>query len=63
MADEVDRQLERDEMLDAAKLKAVRTAASQIPVVQPGECELCGEWSGRLVRGVCAPCCDKYGLP
>ncbi len=28
-----------------------------------GECELCGEWSGRLVRGGCAPCRDKYRLP
>lgn len=63
MADEVDRQLECDAMLDAANLKAVRDMAQQIPVGQPGECELCGEWSGRLVRGACAPCRDKYGLP
>ena len=63
MADEVDRQLERDAMLDAANLKAVRGMAQQMPAGQPGECELCGEWSGRLVRGACAPCRDKYGLP
>ncbi len=30
---------------------------------QPGDCELCGEWSGRLVEGVCAPCRDKHKLP
>lgn len=29
----------------------------------PGECELCGEWSGHLVRGACAPCRDRYKLP
>ncbi len=29
---------------------------------KPGECDLCGEWSGRLVDGVCAPCRDKYKL-
>ena len=28
----------------------------------PGECELCGEWSGRLVGGACAPCRDRHGL-
>ena len=27
---------------------------------KPGDCDLCGEWSGRLVRGACAPCRDKY---
>lgn len=29
----------------------------------PGDCELCGEWSGRLINGACAPCRDKYHLP
>lgn len=32
------------------------------PGVQ-GDCDLCGEWSGRLIRGICAPCRDKRHLP
>lgn len=27
---------------------------------KPGECELCGEWFGRIVDGACVPCRDKY---
>ena len=29
----------------------------------PGDCDLCGRWSGRLVGGVCAPCRDRWKLP
>jgi hypothetical protein len=29
---------------------------------KPGLCDLCGEWSGRLVEGACAPCRDRYKL-
>ena len=63
MADEVDRQLERDEMLETAQLKRIREQAAQIPVGVSGDCDLCGEWSGRLVNGACAPCRDLHGLP
>ena len=34
-----------------------------LPAGTPGECELCGEWSGRLIGAACAPCRDKYKLP
>ena len=44
---------------DVAKL---REAAARMPVGAPGECGRCGEWSGRLVNGACAPCRDKYKL-
>jgi hypothetical protein len=27
-----------------------------------GECDLCGEWSGRLINDVCAPCRDRYKM-
>jgi hypothetical protein len=27
---------------------------------KPGDCELCGEWSGRLIDGACAPCRDRF---
>lgn len=61
--DEVDRQLERDSILDEANLKVIRDRAAAIPVGSPGECEYCGFDSKRLVGGACAPCRDKYGLP
>jgi hypothetical protein len=63
MSDEVDAQLARDEILEAANLAQVREQARQIPAGEPGDCDLCGEWSARLVNGVCAPCRDKYKLP
>jgi hypothetical protein len=63
VADEVDHQLERAEPLEAANLAQVRRRANQIPPGKPGDCDLCGEWSARLVGGVCAPCRDRYRLP
>ena len=63
MVDEVDQQMAGDEHLEAARLKWVRDQAAQIPVGTSGDCDLCGEWSGRLVQGVCAPCRDKHRLP
>lgn len=63
MSDEVDRQLERDEVFDQVNLKAIREQATKIPAGKPGDCDLCGEWSARLVNGVCAPCRDKHKLP
>jgi len=41
----------------------IRKAAAELPPGKPGDCELCGEWSGRLIRGVCAPCRDRFKLP
>jgi hypothetical protein len=40
-----------------------RRKAELIPVGNAGECGRCGEWSGRLVNGVCAPCRDEFRLP
>ena len=48
--------------LDAATAE-IRYQAAHMPAGDPGDCELCGQWSGRLVRGVCAPCRDKFKLP
>lgn len=42
---------------------AIAQAARDIPPGEPGECDLCGEWSGRLIGGACAPCRDKHKLP
>lgn len=62
MPDEIDQMIERDEPLEAARLKAARDKAQLVPG-KPGDCDLCGEWSGRLVQGNCAPCRDKWKLP
>jgi len=40
---------------------AIAAARADIPPGKPGECDLCGEWSGRLINGAGAPCRDKYG--
>lgn len=63
MVDKIDRQLERDEVPEAANLKKIREQAAKIPAGRPGDCDLCGEWSARLVNGVCAPCRDEHKLP
>lgn len=61
--DDIDRQQERDEQWDEASIGRIRAQAAKIPEGKPGDCELCGEWSVRLVNGVCAPCRDRYKLP
>lgn len=43
-------------------LAAAQRAVANMPPGVPGECELCGEESPRLVRGVCARCRDKHKL-
>ena len=54
-ADRADLQIEQ-------QLEANIAAARGVPLARgvEGECDLCGEWSGRLVEGLCAPCRDYY---
>lgn len=59
--DDADRVTLLQETQEAEQAAKIRKAA-QIPKGQPGERDLCGEWSGRLVAGACAPCRDKYKL-
>lgn len=59
MADEIDRTQAR---LEAEMARLLPPLGYELPPGAPGECEMCGEWSGRLVDGACAPCRDKYGL-
>jgi len=42
---------------------AIRDAAKPLAPGIEGDCDLCGEWSGRLINGACAPCRDLYKLP
>ena len=59
MADEADianAMIEREEAMWQSALRYT------LPEGIPGECDLCGEVSQRLIEGVCAPYRDKYRL-
>lgn len=57
-ADIANAMIEREEAMWANAL-ALRY---EVPEGKPGECDLCGEVSSRLIEGACAPCRDKYKL-
>lgn len=63
MADAADMASDLYEEFTSQRESEVRKAASSIPEGNPGDCDLCGEWSGRLVGGACAPCRDAHNLP
>ena len=63
MADDLDMTQERLEREQALRDKARPADPYEPPAGVAGDCDLCGEWSGRLVGGACAPCRDKHGLP
>jgi hypothetical protein len=61
MPDKIDKATDREQAdLDRA-ISAARGV--EMPVGKPGECDLCGEWTGRLVQGACSPCRDRFDLP
>lgn len=60
LVETVDIANEHAQLLLDATIKAV---AKDIEPGIAGECNLCGEFSSRLIRLACAPCRDKYGLP
>lgn len=61
MSDEIDKANDYVETIKEAEIRRIRKAA-QIEIGEQGECDLCGEWSGRLINGICAPCRDRYKL-
>ncbi len=63
MADVIDEAGDHIEREAAARQAAASARAAAMPKGEPGDCELCGEWSARLVAGACAPCRDRYKLP
>lgn len=63
MADEADRAQDAVQDFSERSIQQAKAKAAEMPKGNPGDCELCGEWSGRLVQGVCAPCRDKHNLP
>ena len=60
MADEADRAAPRIEAYVTDALGVAARAVAAMPKGEPGECSGCGELSGRLVDGYCAPCRDRY---
>jgi len=62
MADDADRASEQYEQFNEWAVTEAARRAMAIPKGVAGDCDLCGEWSGRLVGEVCAPCRDRYKL-
>jgi len=63
MADDADRASQDTEKLEAADIEVIRQRAAAIPKGAPGECDMCEEYSPRLIKGVCARCRDLHKLP
>ena len=63
MADIIDLANDRAQADNDAAIAAARAASAAVIPGRAGDCDLCGEWSGRLVGGACAPCRDLYKLP
>lgn len=61
VSDEIDKAQER-EQLDTQNAIARARKNAELKPGNPGDCDLCGEWSGRLVDGACAGCRDRYKL-
>ena len=63
MADEIDTANALAQAERERAMRVVMALAAAINPGKPGDCDFCGEWSGRLVGGACAPCRDKLRLP
>jgi len=59
MSDEIDQTNDRVEIENDRQIAAIRAAAADIPLGEPGECIECGLESKRLVNDRCAPCRDR----
>jgi hypothetical protein len=62
MPDEAEKMKDKIDEATDKTIQQIRSNSKIIPGT-PGDCELCGHWSSRLINGVCPPCRDKYGLP
>jgi hypothetical protein len=56
MADVVD---DAQAVTDMQLRHSIAAARKPIPAGAPGECDVCGRDSPRLVKGACAPCRDR----
>ncbi len=59
MSDDVD---VANDQAEQRLLILIKRASKPLQKGSPGDCDLCGEWSGRLIEAVCAPCRDRYKL-
>lgn len=59
MPDEADFVQALAEREEATRQRERDAGGYEIPPGVAGECELCGEFSPRLIGGACAPCRDK----
>lgn len=59
MADEIDIANDYAQRMEERNVAAIRKAAADIPLGEPGECIECGLESKRLVNDRCAPCRDR----
>jgi hypothetical protein len=60
--DEADRAQADQEAIEAAMARRRGDKPLALDPGVQGDCEFCGEWSGRLINGACAPCRDRYKL-
>ena len=63
MVDIIDLANDRAEADIDRAIAAARAASDAVIPGYAGDCDFCGEWSGRLVGGACAGCRDRYHLP
>lgn len=63
MPDDADRASQDAEILDNAVIKDISQRANQIDPGIAGECDHCGEYMLRIVRGACCRCRDLRKLP
>lgn len=59
--DNIDASVAHQEQIKQAEIDAIRLRAKLDPGCE-GDCDLCGEWTSRLIDGACAPCRDRYKL-
>lgn len=59
--DNIDVVVAHQEKIKQIEIDRIRAKAKLKPGYA-GDCDLCGEWSGRLIDGACAPCRDRYKL-
>ena len=61
--DVIDQANDKAAALVGAQEAEIRYQAQHMPAGEPGYCQMCGDYSARLVGKTCAPCRDHYKLP
>lgn len=50
------------DVIDQELQECIAAARKPLPPGEPGDCNMCGEESPRLVGGACARCRERYKL-